>query len=187
MRTIDDHERFRGERILLRLVTEADCTEGYVAWLADPVVNRYLETRWREHDLAGILGFVQAMRADECNYLFAICESEDGRHLGNLKIGPINPYHAYADISYFLGDRAVWGRGYASEAIRLATAIGFERLGLHRIQAGVYAGNLASSKALLKNGYREEGVFREQFRGDAGWEDHYWFGLLAEDWRQAKP
>ncbi len=177
-------DRFSSERLTLRLVTEDDCGPTYVGWLADGDVHRYLETRFTEHTEDDIRAFVRDQLADPQSWLFAIVLTAADRHVGNIKIGPINPQHRYADVSYFIGDRSCWGQGLATEAIGLVTQIGFERLDLNRCQAGLYSGNAASAKALLKNGYREEGRFRKQLQGPDGWEDHLWYGILAEDWRK---
>jgi RimJ/RimL family protein N-acetyltransferase len=174
----------RGDRVSLRLVTLDDCTERYEAWLADPAVNQFLETRWRPQRLDSIREFVGGMLGSTDSYLFAIVENATGMHVGNIKVGPIAGNHLYADISYFIGERGCWGKGYATEAIRLATGLAFERLGLHRMQAGIYASNGGSGKALEKAGYRKEAVFKAQLKNAAGaWEDHHWYAVLADEWR----
>lgn len=174
-RLIAPGEVFSGETIDLRLVTMEDCTDRYVAWLEDPQVNRYLETRWSPQTLESVKGFVSAISADPASYLFAIIEKSTGRHVGNIKVGPINARHAFADISYFVGERASWGKGLGTDAIRVATHLAFDRLGVHRLQAGLYAGNIGSAKALQKAGYRYEAKFAAQLRGPDGWEDHLWY------------
>jgi RimJ/RimL family protein N-acetyltransferase len=190
MRRVRPSERFVGARCELRLLTLADCTERYVGWLRDPEINRYLETRWSEQNLESVRAFVGGMVESADSYLFAIVV--EGAHVGNIKIGPIQARHRYADVSYFIGERAQWGRGIASDAIALAAAIGFERLGLHRVQAGLYEGNVGSGRALEKAGFRREGVQRKQLRlgadpdapaADTQWEDHVWYGLLREEWQ----
>lgn len=175
-------DRFAGDRVTLRLVTLADCTDRYVSWLEDPEVNRYLETRWSTQDLSSVRSFVGAMVTSEDSYLMAIVENAGGEHVGNIKVGPIHPRHAFADVSYFIGERRFWGKGLATDAIRLAARVGFERLGLHRIQAGLYEGNVGSGKALEKAGFRLEGRQRRQLKGPDAWEDHVWYGLLRDEW-----
>lgn len=179
-RQIAPGEILRGTRVSLRLVTLDDCTPRYEGWLADPLVNQYLETRWRPQSLESIRQFVAGMLESADSYLFAILETDSGTHVGNIKVGPIIWNHLYADVSYFIGERACWGKGYASEAIRLATDFAFRRLGLHRLQAGLYASNVGSAKALDKAGYRKEAVFESQLKNVAGaWEDHHWYAILA--------
>jgi RimJ/RimL family protein N-acetyltransferase len=63
-----------------------------------------------------------------------------------------------AFVGYYLG-RAFWGRGYASEAVRLATAFGFTLPGITRMWANVMGPNVASMRVLEKNGYLREAVF----------------------------
>jgi ribosomal-protein-alanine N-acetyltransferase len=179
---LQPEDRLVGESVSLRLVTAADCTDRYVSWLQDPQVNRYLETRWRPQSLEAVRGFVADMQKSDANYLMAIVENSSGTHLGNLKVGPIVAPHEMADLSYFIGERGAWGKGYATQAIRLATTFAFRRLGLRRLQAGLYETNLGSKRALEKAGYRYEGRFPKQLRGADGWEDHLWYAALASDW-----
>lgn len=183
-RRVEVDERFVGSRITLRLVTLADCTDRYVAWLEDPEVNRYLETRWSTQDLASVRSFVAGMLERDDSYLFAIVDNSAGSHVGNIKLGPIQPRHAFADVSYFIGERSAWGKGFASEAIRMVAGIAFERLDLHRVQAGLYEGNVGSARALEKAGFTMENRQRKQLRGAGpdAWEDHVWYGLLREEW-----
>lgn len=182
LRRVGPQERFRGRLVTLRLVTLADCTPLYVAWLNDPAVNRHLETRWRPQSLESVTAFVKDQLNAPLSYLFAILESAGERHVGNIKVGPIDLDHLCADISYFLGDRSIWGRGYSTEAIGLAVDLAFSRFELHRIQAGVYASNAASCRVLEKAGFRREGIWRQQLRVPEGWEDHLFYGMLREEW-----
>jgi RimJ/RimL family protein N-acetyltransferase len=186
-RVMDAGEVLAGPGAQLRLVTLDDCTPRYQGWLADPQVNRFLETRWRAQTLPDIRAFVTAMLASETDYLFAIVDPADGTHVGNIKLGPVNWTHRFADVSYFVGERDRWGRGLASQAIRLAAAFGFERLDLNRVQAGLYASNVGSARALERAGFRREGVWRQQLRGAEGWEDHVWFGQLRDEWQGSAP
>lgn len=181
-KAIGPGEFLEGSRTRLRLVETSDCGPRYLSWLADPEVNRYLETRWQPQTAESIRSFVASMQADPWSYLFCIVERRDGRHVGNIKLGPVSPRHLCADVSYFIGERFSWGRGLASEAIGLVADFGFRSLGLNRVQAGVYESNLGSIRALERNGFRAEGCWRRQLRSGQDWEDHLWFGLLREEW-----
>lgn len=178
---IDIHEFIKGEKVSLRFVALEDCNNIYLKWLEDSVVNQYLETRWNTQSIESIKEFVSGMLESEGNYLFAIIENSTKKHIGNIKIGPINTHHSFADISYFIGDRTAWGKGYATEAIKLVTAFGFDVLGLHRIQAGLYEDNIGSEKCLLKAGYSYEGSLRKQLRSTKGWQNHKYYGILEEE------
>jgi len=175
---------YTGERVSLRPITLADCTEEYVSWLRDPEVNRYLETRWQEKTLASVQSFVTQMIYSGTNRLMAIIENATCRHIGNIKIGQINIRHLNADISYFIGNRGSWGKGYATDAIKVATEFGFKQLGLRTIKAGLYSGNIASQKALAKCGYTVRGEFPEELYTENGWESHVWMSITSSEFER---
>lgn len=164
------------DRLILNCVTEDDCSEEYAGWLNDPLVNQYLETRWTKQTIESILEFVRGMRNDPNSLLLAIRTQTDLNHIGNLKIGPINRNHGFADLSYFIGDRNAWGKGYGSEAVRAATSFAFESLGLRRMNAGVYSNNKASARVLEKCGFQLEGVEKDKFVSRNGFADHLYYG-----------
>lgn len=150
----------QSERIVLRELVLDDCTDRYVAWLQDTEVNQWLETRWSQQDLSSVREFVARVTADPNSALAAIVVRESQKHVGNIKIGPIDWVHKRAEISYFIGERDVWGLGLASEAIKLMTERALGSLGLERVQASLYEPNLGSARALEKAGFELEGTLR---------------------------
>ncbi len=175
------------DRLILRRVVPGDARPRYLSWLEDEAVTRFLETRWHPQSIDTITEFVRSMLGDPLNYLMAVIEKEGENHMGNIKLGPINPMHRHADISYFIGERSCWGRGYVSEAIERTVDFGFETLGLNRIQAGVYESNLAGIRVLEKCGFTFEGRFRRQLKLGERWEDHLWYGILHPDYDRNDP
>ncbi|MBT8139536.1 MAG: GNAT family N-acetyltransferase, partial [Gammaproteobacteria bacterium] len=57
-----------------------------------------------------------------------------------------------AEISYWLG-KAWWGKGIATQAVRLFTALSFRELELDSIFAWAYQSNAASLRVLEKAGF----------------------------------
>lgn len=173
--------RIASTRIFLRELEAADCSSDYVAWLADPDINRYLETRHGVHDAESVAAFVEHVRAKADEFLFGIFLNDSSRHVGNIKVGPIHPYHRVADLSLFVGARDCWGRGIAAEAITALSRYAFAQLGVEKLSASMYAPNVGSRRAFLKAGYRDEGIRRAHYRLGAERCDVYELGLLAAD------
>ncbi len=160
----------RGKRIYLRPVTLEDVTDRYRSWLNDPEVNRFLETRFYPQELEDIRRFVSTLGGKSDEPFFAICLNESGRHIGNIKLGPINPHHRSADVSLLIGEKDCWGRGYATEAIALISNHAIEDLHLNKLKAGCYALNEGSARAFEKCGWQREGLLRSQvFYAGAKW------------------
>lgn len=145
------------ERLQLRTLKLSDVSEDYLAWMQDPEVNRFLENRFKDTiDLSEIAEFVSTINNSNHSILFGIFRKNDGKHIGNMKLGPIETEHARSVIGYLIGDRESWGKGYASEAISAVVRFGFRELGLAKITAGCYETNIGSAKALSKAGFTHE-------------------------------
>lgn len=170
-----------GGRIYIRELTVGDVSPEYVNWLNDNVVNQFMEVRHTVSTEENCRAFVQSISDDPCSFLFGIYTASDGRHIGNIKIGFINWHYKTGQVSFFIGDRGCWGRGYASEAILLVSQYGFCELGLERLEAGCYESNLASLKALMRCGYSVEGFFRKSFVLNGRRESCFWLGLLKSE------
>lgn len=167
-----------GERIYLRKVTQADATPAYVQWMNDQEVVQYLESRFVVHTLEGIRDYIKKMENSAENILFGIFLKENKKHIGNIKIGPINREHKFADVGIMIGDKSAWGKGYGTEAVKLATRYAFEKLGLHKLMAGCYADNIGSAKIFLKSGYEQEGLRKEKFMCKGKYVDELIFGIV---------
>lgn len=169
------------KRLYLRYLNVSDASERYVGWLNDSEVNRYLETRHSKQTIQGCRKFIKDCNADTCSHLFGVFFKETGVHIGNAKIGFINPIYKRGQISLFIGEKQFWGLGLASEVVQGLTNYGFKTLGLHRLEAGCYEDNLPSLRVFLKNGYTVEGFMRDQVTLDNRRLGCFWLGILAHE------
>lgn len=151
------------ERLTLRPLERASVTEAYCSWLNDPEVTRHLECRFQSHTPESVREYVGRLQDDTDNFLFAIFLKEGERHIGNIKLGPVNWTHHFAEVGLLIGEKDCWDQGYATEAIRLLRRFAFDELGLHRLQAGCYDTNPGSSRAFQKAGFVKEGHRHGQF------------------------
>lgn len=88
------------------------------------------------------------------SHVFTIVVGDAGRAVGSIALRP-KGRSGRADVGLWVGPEAQ-GLGYGTEAIRLIVAYGLERLGLERIEAYVFVGNVASRRAFEKNGFALE-------------------------------
>ena len=184
------NEILQGEKVFLRMVELSDCVQYYLDWLNDSEVNKYLETRWHKQSIESITDFVKSVRESSHSYLFAIIYNN--KHVGNIKIGPVHPVYNFADISYFIGDKSVWGKGVTTEAIKLICDFAFDKLKLNKICANAHQPNIGSQKVLTKNQFKHEGTKRKQYTLDTPetikdggqlYVDVYEYGLLASEYK----
>lgn len=145
------------QRLFLRMLCPNDASEDYLGWMCDPVINQFLESRFSLPAHTGdLVDFIDFINASQDSLLLGIFLRESGRHIGNIKLGPVVERHKRAELGYLIGDRGSWNKGYASEAIREVVRYGIRELDLEKLTAGIYENNIASAKALLKAGFKFE-------------------------------
>jgi RimJ/RimL family protein N-acetyltransferase len=148
-------------QVYLRPLTEDDFTETYVAWFRDPEVTRFLDAR--NISRADAIDHLRRGQVDNTWFLYAICLREDARHVGNLKIGPVHRRHLTSDMVTVIGDRSVWGRGCARQALKLGIDIAFKEMNLRKLSASIDSLNTRSIKAYTAAGFRIETALKDQF------------------------
>lgn len=79
-----------------------------------------------------------------------------------------------------------WGRGYATESLKIVLTFGFEKLGLHRIEAGAHTENASAIRVLEKCGMHKEGVRRELLPIKGRWRDCYLYSILESEYKRNK-
>lgn len=102
----------------------------------------------------------------------------DGEAVGGIGlILNTDVYIKSAEIGYWLGE-PFWGKGIATEAVRLMTEHAFYYFDLVRVYAEVFETNKASMRVLEKNGYYLEGVRRKAvFKNEVLMDDYIWVKL----------
>lgn len=180
------------DRIYLREVNAGDITQDYYNWMHDEEINRYMETRFFPQSAEQIEQYVKAMTDDPNQFFFAICKKDikfqrdcygsecENAHIGNVKLGPVDWIHRRGDVSLFIGQRDLWGQGYATEAIKLVCDFAFKRINLHKVTAGVYSENQASIAAFTKAGFETEGRRIGQYFIDGHYDDLVLMGRLRD-------
>ena len=153
-----------GRSIRLRTLRESDVGPAYVRWMNDPEVVRYTESRFTTHTPDGLRRYVAGMRDDPNSLFLAIVLRAGERHIGNIKLGPIDWNHGAGDIGLVIGEKDCWGKGYATEAIGTLASHAFASLGLATLSAGVYAPNVGCIKAFERAGFTRESVQRARCR-----------------------
>ena len=169
-----------GERIYLREVRPSDVNDAYYRWMNDPEVTQYLESRFAPNSMESLLEYVKGFQGNKDNIFLAVVLKKNHKHIGNIKIGPINWFHRLADIGVMLGEKDSWGKGYASEAISLLSEHAFKNLNLHKLTAGCYKPNEGSLKAFEKAGFETEGVRKKHCFFNGKYVDAILLGLLND-------
>ena len=160
-----------GANVYLRKIVMFDVNSNYHQWMNDEEVVKYLEVRHTRRSMKDLREYVSSVIERKEDAFFAICLNETGRHIGNIKLGPINKNHGFAYVGFLIGDREYWGKGIATEALNLICRYAFETLKLRKVLAGCYETNLASLRVFKKAGFKKEGAQEAQWLCDGKYVD----------------
>jgi len=116
----------------------------WLIWDGPSVVGELMDgyAQWRNDSGSGV------------NYHFAIESLTGGAFLGAIGLRYEGHEHQ-GDIGYWIRSDA-WGKGYASDALRLIDWLGFRQADSMLHYATVFVGNDASARVLEKTGYTED-------------------------------
>jgi len=177
-----------GPRVYLRQPHRRD----WRGWVALRSVSQEFLTPWEPtwpKDALSRKAFLRRLRAHamqshaDTGYAFFIFKRQDDALLGGITISNVRRGIAQTcSIGYWIG-MPYARQGYMTEALSSLLPFIFDNLRLHRVEAAVLPGNLASRSLLAKVGFREEGYARQFLRINGSWQDHVLYGMLATDKR----
>lgn len=169
-----------GKRVFLRAPVKGDQKEAIVLNLASLRLHRGLVYPAKTaEEFAGFLE--RCARADSvCCF---VCKRADGAIVGAINLSQIfGGGFQSAYLGYYVGEPFA-GRGYMTEALQLILRYAFEELKLHRLEANIQPGNVASLALVKTAGFVREGYSKNYLKIGGRWRDHERWAILASDWK----
>lgn len=118
------------------------------------------------------------------HYPFMIQRLEDDQIIGETGLADtLNPH---GDCWFYIGigERAMWGRGYGSDATRVILRFAFQELNMHRVSLGVFEYNARAKHSYEKVGFVEEGRQRAVLHRNGRRWDGFVMGILRDEWEK---
>jgi len=158
---LDSKTQYSDGTVRLFQITPAHVGPDYIAWMNDPEINQYLESRFSEHKKEDLQAYVEAKLASENALMMGIYDVSLDRHVGNIKLEPIDRWHGLAEIGIMIGSVEAHGRSIGTRAIQLIADVAKNELQLRKLTAGCYGSNQASVRAFQKAGFEIEAERRD--------------------------
>jgi RimJ/RimL family protein N-acetyltransferase len=104
-----------------------------------------------------------------------------GELVGSIGFVPgTDVFRRSCELGYFIGE-PYWGKGIATEAVKLLTAYIWSLDQFVRIHAHVFSNNIASAQVLAKNGFELEATHRKAaYKNNELLDDQVWVKLRDE-------
>ncbi len=141
-------------RLILVPLSLDHLSKEYVNWMNDYDVIEFLESGG-DYTFKMLEKFLKEQVENKILF-WAIHIKKTNKHIGNIKIDPIDDDKLSGEYGIMMGDKLSWGKGYATEASNIVIEYCFEQLNLNHITLGVVAEHASAVKLYKKIGFKIE-------------------------------
>lgn len=171
-----------GKKIILKPHRLKDAAL-YARWFSDPIVTQYTGMHGRRLTIAQERIWIRNHQRDKHEHAFAVWTKRGTKPIGTIALH-VKPDAEVALVEFgiIMGDRAVWGKGYAADAMRAILGYGFQKFGLHRVQLRCFPANTRAKRLYKHVGFKREGLLREEHKRADGYHDVEIWSMLVWEW-----
>jgi RimJ/RimL family protein N-acetyltransferase len=169
----------KGQRVALTELRRADSPLLF-DWINDPETVRFNSAYAPVHEPVHD-GWFETISRDASRVVFALRDAQTSRLVGILQLIDLHPIHRSVQLVIRIGREDDRGRGYGSEAVRLAIRYAFRDRNLHRLWLTVFGDNARAIRAYEKAGLKIEGALRHAYFIDGRWRDGVIMAALADE------
>lgn len=172
---------------LVRLAVENPETDAasFARWERDTEYERLLavhpvfptdEKKWRER-LEEV--------PEEGHFWFSVFALADDKLIGHVGVFAVRHQHGDCMVGIGIGEADYRGKGYGTDAMRVALRFAFQELNMHRVSLMVLATNTRAIRSYGKCGFVHEGASRGAEYRDRIRQDVVCMGVLRKEWEKA--
>ncbi|MBC7877965.1 MAG: GNAT family N-acetyltransferase [Anaerolineales bacterium] len=180
----------KGELVRLSAVDHEELGKAYAKWNQDSELTRYLDARMvalRSSKAISDFFEKENKEVSPMEHPFTIRALDDNRLLGDIGLYVVNnwgPRDAFVGLG--IGNREDWGKGYGTDAMKVALGYAFTELNLRRVTLNVFEYNPRAIRSYEKVGFQHEGRMRKALLRDGKRWDMLYMGILRDDWMERK-
>jgi len=181
----DSFPVLESENIVLKKIEEIDLEELFSIYSNDNVFKYCgIIPKKNKETVKNMIEHFERDYNKKSRIKWGIYYKQDNMKLvGIIEVFDINQKINMVTIGYFLAE-AYWGKGIATESLKVLVRYLFENVEVNRIQAEVMPENNESKKVLTKNGFIKEGTLRQaSWWSGKGVVDLEVYGLLYQDYK----
>ena len=161
------------QKTTLKTFTSADI-DDFMEWATDDEVTKYM--LWNSYISRNEAEEFFRSIVEKHPWFKAICLGE--KVIGSITLDKGKGAHSCkAELGYVIA-RKYWNNGFTTQAIKSAIQIGFENLGVERIEAFVDPINIGSQRVLENNEFLKEGLLKNWIIQKGIVQDRFIYAIL---------
>ncbi len=175
-------QKINTEHCILRRIVPDDYEMMYENWARHEEVCRYFPF----NSVTDIEIYKEKVHRWIANYEsdiyfhWVIEWKENGELIGTINLGNVQELYFAAETSYMLSPK-YWGQGIMTEVLQSVLNFAFNKIGLNRVQADVFDGNVVSEHVLTKCGMQFEGIAKQKYYKNGKFIDSAQYAILRSD------
>jgi RimJ/RimL family protein N-acetyltransferase len=181
-----ENDLFRGRLVRLGATSLESAAERVARWAQNSEYYRLLDTEPTRPITAKALKEEWDKEEEGDWVVFDIITLEDDKAIGFVSLNDIDSVHSKCWVGIGLGEPDYWGRGFGTEAMRLALSYAFTELNLHRVNLGVFEYNPRAIRSYEKAGFVHEGRARQELLREGQSWDGLYMGILRPEWEKGQ-
>ena len=150
-------------------------------WINSPEIGKimgYLPVLSNHEQLLWFEGIKKLRTA----YVFAICEGQSGRHIGNIGLGNIDYVNRHGMLNIFIAEAVERRKGYGRIAVRGLLDFAFNRLNLNKVYLQTSPAFQEAIRLYEALGFTKEGSMRQHYLCDGVYSDKLIYSLLRSEY-----
>ena len=166
------------ERFLLRKILRSDQQKIFEGLSHEAVIKYYGVSYKTFEETSTQMKWYEDLLTDGTGIWWVISNKNTGEFLGECGFNNIDSDHKKTEIGYWLLPQ-YWKMGIMKKVLPHIIRYAFDALEIHRIEASVETGNIASKNLLLHMGFKHEGTLKECEWKNEQFTDLEYYGLVS--------
>jgi RimJ/RimL family protein N-acetyltransferase len=180
-----NRDLFQGELVCLVREEPEAAAKTFARWERDSEYMRLMDDEpahmLSDKMIIKRMGDLEERLRDKL-FFFFIKPLTDDRLIGFVNLFLFSKFHREVWVGIGLGEKDFWGKGYGTDAMRLAVRYAFQELNMYRVSLDVFDYNLRAIRSYQKVGFVPEGRIRQSICRDGKRHDLMIMGILRDEW-----
>jgi RimJ/RimL family protein N-acetyltransferase len=158
----------------------------YYEWMGNELVNEFNSHGLFPQSQKELDNFFDRCENDKSLLSFCMIDRKTSNHIGMVSLQRIDLINRSAEFAIIIGAIDYWGKGYATEALKILLRFGFLKLGLNRIWSATAEVNHGMLNVFKKVNMKHEGTYREGQFLNGKFENTMAYAILNKEFMSEK-